>query len=350
MKTSTRLIFFTFIGLFLIGTFLWNWELLFQKKTWWMNHGGELENIFSPFNAVLSGLGILGVVLSIVYQIASFKTQQFENVFFNLLTIHCTNKKELKYNIPQTSPMKTPIFFIRNNPTKNALPTQEQKHNDDNPFRAYYELLNALFRALTIETIELEQIQVDHPALDTLNDRIAGYRNDKGHYALKPAKAIELACKTFDEITNFALFPYFVHLYRTLKYTKDEAPRGNKDYTKILRAQLSEYEFALLYYNALVSDDRDIDQVESKFKKLIESTTFFHTFKGRENGLLFSYRDLPEYHDSAFNEQPTEWDNFISFNINYLSKHYLNDTAIKSYLGTNNFKKVPIKKTSPPHF
>lgn len=79
---------------------------------------------------------------------------------------------------------------------------------------------------------------------------------------------------------------YFRNIYQILKYIELSKVEDKKFYSNLLRAQMSEYELALLYYNCLS------DLGEKKFKPLVEKYEFFehlHLLKGLEEIEIKSY-------------------------------------------------------------
>ena len=93
---------------------------------------------------------------------------------------------------------------------------------------------------------------------------------------------------------------YFRHLYRMFKYIDvspliDDSERY--DYACIVRAQLSDYELLMLFYNALnVRDHGDL-----KFKQLIEKYAVFNNI--REDMLARKHEDYKLYNGGAYEHQ-----------------------------------------------
>ena len=93
---------------------------------------------------------------------------------------------------------------------------------------------------------------------------------------------------------------YFRHLYRIYKYI-DESPliddSERYDYSSIVRAQLSEYELLVLFYNALTINDNG----EFKFKRLIEKYAIFNNI--RDSMLARGQEDYILYNGGAYVHQ-----------------------------------------------
>jgi hypothetical protein len=104
---------------------------------------------------------------------------------------------------------------------------------------------------------------------------------------------------------------YFINLYQILKYVDKNSinKREAKEYTNIIRAQLSKNELVLLFYNAIGV----IDFSKRKYKKLIEKYSLFehlryddiadnlsiHQGRQNNNNILVNQL-LMEYKETAF--------------------------------------------------
>jgi hypothetical protein len=87
---------------------------------------------------------------------------------------------------------------------------------------------------------------------------------------------------------------YFRNFYRTLKYI-DEASIANKsDYSGILRAQLSNAELVLLFYNGLSPHGE-------KLKPLVEHYALFENID--IDGLCYPNKDVHFYEYSAYGDR-----------------------------------------------
>lgn len=102
---------------------------------------------------------------------------------------------------------------------------------------------------------------------------------------------------------------YFRHLYRIFKFVYDSrdvlSNKYNEEYkyTSIIRAQLSEYELILLFYNCLSPNGKD------RFKKYAERYALFNNIREE---LLVEKKHQEKYKESAFikeeNNNPINWD------------------------------------------
>ena len=84
---------------------------------------------------------------------------------------------------------------------------------------------------------------------------------------------------------------YFRTLYHIIKFVDKSTIENKKQYTSIVRAQLSSYEQVMLFYNCLH------DNGNEKFKPLIEK---YSLFKNLDTSLIFNQQHLDEYEDSAY--------------------------------------------------
>lgn len=100
----------------------------------------------------------------------------------------------------------------------------------------------------------------------------------------------------YSTISDIEVFDhYFRHLYRIFKFVKESPLIDNDedryDYACIARAQLSEYELLMLFYNCTLEENK-------KFKELIEQFAIFNNLRF-EKLALRDNRDF--YEQSAYN-------------------------------------------------
>ena len=84
---------------------------------------------------------------------------------------------------------------------------------------------------------------------------------------------------------------YFRTLYHIVKFVDQSDIENKKQYISIIRAQLSNIEQALLFYNCLHENGRE------KFKPLIEK---YALFKNIDRSLILSEEHFDEYDESAY--------------------------------------------------
>jgi hypothetical protein len=165
------------------------------------------------------------------------KQQRFEDTFFRLVDLH---KRNLDSMDIRDAKDKTKILAIGNE-----------------SFRAMYEDMESSLKKST----NMEEIK-------TIYDKLqVHYKTDLHHY--------------------------FRFLYHTLKFIKNaEISEQDKfKYSSILRATLSAYELALLFYNGIHPHGI------THFKPLIE---YFSFLKNLDTTLLFNEEQMTEYHKLAY--------------------------------------------------
>ena len=85
---------------------------------------------------------------------------------------------------------------------------------------------------------------------------------------------------------------YFRSLYNIVKFVDNSQLENKKLYTNLIRAQLSSYELALLFYNSLS------DMGFEKFKPFIEKYSLLKTVP--KNALINPPDHLPLYDNAAY--------------------------------------------------
>lgn len=255
-----------------------------------------LENCFSPINTLFSALAAAGAVYAIISQGKQSRVQQFESVFFSLLNIHRENAQQLSLNI-----------------NKN-----EEESSGYKAFHECYLLLKEIFhRASSPEDFDIfftPNLTVD----DYIREQIEARVDENGLINLPKEKLFEISFKTFEQCVDNALNHYFRQLYHLIVYTDSYAPRLRKtQYIRIIRAQLTTFEFVLLYYNALMSKDYALNHSSSKFKLLIERHCLLHNM---DKELLFDEEAAGSYKKTATQHRhPIK--GFIKKADAFLSKH-----------------------------
>lgn len=167
--------------------------------------------------------------------------QGFETTFFNLLTLHNHTVRELEFD-----PAEVEIPGWRGDPGKLIwdIDAEEKFDVDGNPEYFDYRL-----RPNTTYTTKLEG-NVSGRAVFGKVLALMRLERNKG--------ATELGTYSWVQLHhNYALGHYFRTLFRLLElvdeYAKDTDVKTAKRYSSILRAQLSENELILLFYNCAYS-------------------------------------------------------------------------------------------------
>lgn len=222
---------------------------------------GTYGDSYGALNTLFAGLAFAGIIISIYLQgielkqtraemksqgeqfelqTKSFTRQTFENTFFQLL-----NLQNQIIQLIEVSHYGKGISSTKIATGRSAFkPLFEEKF-----FESVY-------------LYELEIPEEDYPT--TINEAFMLYLEAYG-----------------DKLNN-----YFANIYQILKFIDSSEVDNKKDYSNILRAQLSSYELALLFLNCL--SDIGIE----KFKPLVEKYSLFEhlpLFEKISDSMIKSY-------------------------------------------------------------
>lgn len=252
-------------------------------NNWWMlgDIFGEngWENTFSPINALFSALASGGALCAIISQGTRFKTQQFENNFFNMLDMHRDNAQQIHIDI-----------------------YCNHEHNSKDPFYDAYTLLTNTYSIIVHDS--------PTSLLDKYNDKVTtsfGKRLtsifDGDSISTDDKKIFKMCHNVLRDSARESFDKYFKHLYRLAKYTYDHAPLGKrKEYAGIIRAQLSSFEQIIIYYHCLQDDDIHLHRNCSKFQHLVEQLCLMHNINTK---YIFDDGAAGKYSPEAFNRPIT---------------------------------------------
>lgn len=250
------------------------WALTFilfinGEKEW----RGTFGDMFGTVNALFSGLAFAGLIITMIMQHEELKLQREELKQTN--TELEGQKKEFE---EQNKTLKVQRF---ENTLFNMLSQQQVITNNLNIRRKNEITGRNVFRYFYKE--ESFSAKKRYAYFTTMG--IVGLiRNSNNIHSYSSASGIEL----FDH--------YFRHLYRIFKYINDSKlieVDDKYEYAAIVRAQLSEYELLMLFYNALNIKDDGI----YKFKSLIESYALFNNIRTDE---LARPGDVELYEETAY--------------------------------------------------
>jgi hypothetical protein len=238
----------------IIGLWLLTFYLLKDLEE---NDRGTLGDMFGTVNALFSGLAFAGIIFTIllqrkelkyqrdelkatrrefVIQNKTLKTQRFESTFFGLINLHnqIVNDIDFKkgdgYSIPEEIISGRDVFQ-----------------------QAYFELRNEL---------KNKDIPINKSYL-----RMYGKHNtDFGHYF----RNLYRIFKIIKETEFIALNEIDDEIENKEQVYKEENFKEQYRYTSIMRAQLSDYELFILFYNCL-------SKMGEKFKDLVEEFSILKT-------------------------------------------------------------------------
>lgn len=260
-----------FIWIVLLVILLWliGW-LVIDCYFPYFNKIGSFGDKFSAINSLFSGLAFAGVIATLWMQKEDLKIQQqefeeqmknqniqrFENTLFNMLSIQQAIVNELHFT-----------------PKDGAEVTIETKGRS---------VFDFFYNTKITDSGDF------------------GYNEIFGIKELIKVKKNVMAYVGVEDLSIFD--SYFRHLYRIFKYI-DKSPliddSQKYDYTCIVRAQLSENELLMLFYNALNIHENG----EYKFKNLIERYAIFNNL--RENMLARGNEDYILYGEGAYTYKPS---------------------------------------------
>ena len=266
----------------IITIFIWALSFLLFTTSWDKDERGTFGDMFGAVNALFSGLAFAGLIVTLIMQheelglqrnelaqtndelaaqreefVAQTKTmkiQRFENTLFNMLSLQQGIVNSLDY-IPQDG----------------ADPNLES--SGKYVFDVFYN----------------KKITKFH------------YGNEQQIMGIKGLIQAENDIQAYRRVSEISIFDsYFRHLYRIFKYIDESQLIDDTErysYSCIVRAQLSDYELLLLFYNALTIDDNGA----FKFKHLIEKYAIFNNI--RKSMLARKRVDPILYQDGAYIHQ-----------------------------------------------
>ncbi|EDM43180.1 hypothetical protein SCB49_11914 [unidentified eubacterium SCB49] len=275
----TGLISVLIISLFWVLTFIFLKDLGNEER-------GTLGDMFGTLNALFSGLAFAGIIFTIllqrkelkyqreelqatrkefVIQNKNLKAQRFENTFFGLINLH--NQIVSDFDYKKGDGYSTPEEIISGR---------------DVFYGAYLELRNEL---------DKKDIGVNRAYLRMYQK----HNTDFGHYFRNLYRTFKIIHETEfvslneidDNIANRDI------IYETLNFNE------RYKYSSILRAQLSDYELFILFYNCL-------SKLGVKFKPLVEHYSILktmptHFIEHKEHWKLFETSAF----DNKNGESPT---------------------------------------------
>jgi len=220
----------------------------------------EIGEMFGAVNALFTGLAFAGVIYTIYIQREDLKLtreelegqklqlqaqnetmniQRFENTFFQLLGLHNDIVNSIKYH-----------------------DTIDKKvYSGRDCFSFFRQYLKYRYEDTLSNENQEEMVRIN----DAYEKFFHFFQSDLGHY--------------------------FRHLYHIVKFIDISDVQDKKQYTNLIRAQLSSYELTLLFYNCLSQYGRD------KFKPLIEKHQLLHNMNKEE---LLSTEHIELYSISAY--------------------------------------------------
>ena len=159
-------------------------------------------------------------------------------------------------------------------------------------FGAVNALFTGLAFAILIFTVWLQR----HELSLQRNKRLRKIFGPHIMYDASDDDSLTTACTTYLEFYDAhqeEIGHYFRHLYHIIKFVKTSDIDDKRRYTDFVRAQLSSFELALLFYNGLSAHGRE------KFKPLIEE---FALFKNLPSKILLKRTHREFYEGGAYGD------------------------------------------------
>ena len=244
---------------------------------------GTLGDMFGTVNALFSGLAFAGIIITIllqrkelkyqrdelretraefIIQNKTLKNQRFENTFFNLLELH--------------NEIVNAIDYVRS--VGNMLDGKTRTIRGRDVFEYIFNRLNSGIK---------EEVDMNKLYLDFYDKN----KTDLGHYFRNLYRIFKLIHETEFATLNELDLDVSNEENKKIYLTKNHSERYR--YTSIVRAQLSDYELLLLFYNCLSEYGNE------KFKPLIEEYSLLKNLPTKEIKLQ---KMLELYKSSAYNK------------------------------------------------
>lgn len=174
-----------------------------------------------------------------------------------LVTIYL-QQKELSLNRRE---MKRSATALENQ--LNAL----SKQNFDSAFFQMIALHNQILNSIDLRNDKYEVIALGRDCFRTFYTRLNKlYRQNrtKGFPKYSDERILKLSYYLFWKEVRTDLGHYYRYLYNIFKFI-DESGTSNEYYVKILRAQISDQELLLLFYNCMSSDGKNFQKYAIKY-------------------------------------------------------------------------------------
>ena len=284
-KTSFGIICFACIFVAIVLTYIVHCNY-FQS---WLGEYHDFENIFTPAGILFSVLASAGAVWAVVKQGDQITEQQFENNFYELLSIYQDKKKTAAENYTNVYSERSGIVsgtaVFRNYMRMEQV---EDEKDEEIGFEAYYSLLKFIYDVCMQSSLEeMEKSwksKMSMKGWGIFSKRLMELYDDNTGRLRHQEKDILRECyRVMSACTKRFLYDHFRHLYALLKYVQHANVKDKAPYLRIIRSQFCDYEAHLLYYHALFSAPRGED---SKYQELIEDNCLFHNLKDYRNLLL----------------------------------------------------------------
>ena len=256
------------IVVFVLGVWGLTWYLLKD-----LTDRGTFGDMFGATNALFSGLAFVGVIFAILLQSKELKLQ----------------RKELSFTRYELEGQKIQL---------EAQNMTLRKQNFENTFFALLRIQNDITNSIDLVD-ENNKITKGRDCFKVFYNRLKKLwgRNMEKFRGNSELERIDKTYLAFHNEYQSEFGHYFRNMYNIVKFVDNSTVKDKRLYTNLIRAQLSSFELALLFYNSLSTMGRE------KFVPLIEKYSLLKTVP--KNALLNPSDHLLLYDKSAYGEQST---------------------------------------------
>ncbi|MBV7440756.1 putative phage abortive infection protein [Weeksellaceae bacterium TAE3-ERU29] len=267
------------------STYIWNYyssnDILWyiptkvetEKDIYPSQAGNSIGDILSPIIGLLAS--VLTFLAFYIQKIANdeikaqFKVQQFENQFYEMVRLHKENVNEIEIKTKSGITLKgRSVFFEMKEELEVLLRLNEINENEINE-KVFKEVYVKFFWGVkkTKKYIQESLKSKDTRTKKTINKEMSDLK-------ISPLKGY-----------HSFLGHYYRHLFHIVKFISNSSIEESEKmkYLRVLRAQLSNYEQIMLFYNWLSEYGEDWEN---------DSNNFFTRYKMIHN---LWYDNLPEY-------------------------------------------------------
>jgi hypothetical protein len=178
--------------------------------------------------------------------------------------------------------------------TRDEIHGQREELKIQNETLRLQKFENTFFQMLSLHNEILKDISVNNKkGRDAFQElRTLLRAQEKNHGIQGDREPIRATYSKFDSLYGHEIGHYFRNLYNVIKFVDNSNIAEKKFYTNLVRAQLSNFELSLLFYNCLS------DKGSEKFKPLVEK---YSILKNLPDELIFNPAlQKPLYDSKAF--------------------------------------------------
>lgn len=256
---ATKIAIFSILFVVILWSLTWLFSFLETETR------GTLGDMFGTLNALFSGLAFVGVVYAILLQREQLRLQRDDN--------------EL---------------------TRKELLGQKEELGASNKLREHQNFENTFFQMLDVQQSIINSMDIKEGATKTMHSGRDCFRffarrfNGRLNAKINAKEDVKLAHLYEELYTEWRsdLGHYFRVLYNLVKLVDNSDVQDKKFYTNIIRAQMSDYEVAILFLNCLSAHG------SIKFKPLAEK---YSLLKMMDTKLIRNSKELKsKYTQTAF--------------------------------------------------